>query len=70
MSETFQKHHMDGNYQNNAEGNVVFICASCHNLTYKAKDRLKKLWEKRHEKWLHLRQGARKAHETRRLGKT
>ena len=66
MSETFQKHHMDGNHQNKAEGNVVFICASCHNLTYTAKDHLKQLWDKRHRKWLNIRNGAKKAWESRR----
>jgi hypothetical protein len=69
MPETFQKHHMDGNHKNNKKGNIVPICSNCHTLTYTAKGRLKELWKKRHEKYLHLREGARKACETRRLRK-
>ncbi len=65
---TFQKHHMDGDHSNNEEGNIVPICSNCHTLTYRAKDQLKELWEKRHEKWSNLKDGARKAWETRRSG--
>jgi predicted HNH restriction endonuclease len=61
---TFQKHHMDGNHNNNNKGNIVPICSNCHTLTYRAKYQLKELWEKRHEKWSNLREGARKPHST------
>ena len=52
MPETFQKHHIDGNHHNNSKKNQVYICASCHNITYKADTHLKELWLKRHKAFL------------------
>ncbi|MEK6757513.1 MAG: HNH endonuclease [Nanoarchaeota archaeon] len=48
MPETFQIHHVDGNNKNNIHSNLIKICASCHNITFKADTRLKELWTKRH----------------------
>lgn len=63
---TFQKHHMDGNHENNKGENIVPICSNCHTLTYRAKYQLKELWEKRHNKWSNRKNGAKKAWESRR----
>ena len=66
MLETFHKHHIDGNHQNPSKENLVYICASCHALTYKAKTRLEELWIKRHEKVLTRKDAAKKAWSSRR----
>lgn len=63
---TFQKHHINGDHDDNAKKNIVKICANCHNLTYTAKDQLRELWEQRHKKFSNLRKGADKAWKTRR----
>ncbi|MBU3913291.1 MAG: HNH endonuclease [Nanoarchaeota archaeon] len=51
MPETFHVHHIDGNHNNKSCNNKVYICASCHAITYKAKKDLRKLWTKRHEEY-------------------
>ena len=66
MPETFHKHHIDGNHNNNSTRNLVYICASCHAITYKAKKRLKELWIERHAKWLRRKHRAKTAWKSRR----
>ncbi len=68
MSITFHKHHINGNHNNNSSDNLVDICASCHAITYKAKNpkEAKKFFKRRHEKWKRRKTGARKAWENKR----
>ncbi len=52
MPETFHVHHISGDHNDSSKNNKIYICASCHAITYKAKKDLKKLWKERHDKML------------------
>ena len=65
MPQTFHVHHIDGNHKNNSDKNRINICASCHAITYKAKNQLRELWMKRHDRLVVRRKNAIKAWKTR-----
>lgn len=60
---TFEKHHIDGNPNNNSKDNLVKLCASCHAITYNARSReeTKKAFKKRHDGWKRKQNRGRKA---------
>ena len=65
MIETFQKHHINGDKRNNGEENLAYICGSCHTLTFSTPERLEEMWRERHDRWMSLKNAAKKAWESR-----